>query len=96
MLDACELRSRSKTPTVANSRALFAAFAVERYGASATHVANLLGKNPGSVSRWLNRARGWLDEPEVRSKLDSLDEHIRTEHAGTTAKTGAGKVICSE
>jgi predicted transcriptional regulator len=83
MLDAGELKGKSRMPSVAHERALFAAFAIERYGASATHVANLLGKNPGSVSRWLNKARAWLDEPGVRSKLDRLDAHIRTEHADT-------------
>jgi hypothetical protein len=95
MLDAGELKGKSRMPTVAHARALFAVFAIERYGASATHVANLLGKNPGSVSRWLNQARAWLDEPGVRSKLDRLDEHIRTEHAGNVAAADTGKVICS-
>jgi predicted transcriptional regulator len=83
-------------PTVAHARALFAAFDIERYGASATHVANLLGKNPGSVSRWLNQARAWLDDPAVRSKLDRLDERIRTEHAERGSVACTGKAICYE
>ncbi len=82
MLDTHELKSRSRSPAVANARALFAALAIERYGVSVTNVANLLGKNPGSVSRWLAQARAWLDEPSVCSQLDCIDEHIRTEHAG--------------
>jgi hypothetical protein len=78
MFDANELKGRSTKPSVANARALFAALAIERYGISATHVANLLGKNPGSVSRWLTRAR---DETRICCQLDYLDECIRTEHS---------------
>jgi hypothetical protein len=67
----------------------------QSFGATdALVVKDLPNMNPGSVNRWLNRARGWLDEPGVRSKLDCLDEHIRTEHAGTVAAAGTGKTIC--
>jgi hypothetical protein len=34
---------------------------------------------PHEVEQY-HQARAWLDEPGVRSKLDRLDEHIRTEH----------------
>ncbi len=69
-------------PSAADARTLFSALAVERYGKPATKVANLLCKNPGSVSRWLAKARTWLDEPGAGGQLDSIDRYIVSEYSG--------------
>ena len=56
-------------------RAGFAALAVGRYQARTCDVADLLGKHPNSITRWLKRGlRLEREDPGFKRRLDTLDE----------------------
>jgi len=65
-----ELRGRGKRPDVVEHRIELTFIAVHDFGHPVSSIAALLGKNPGSVSRWLGLAeRRRLDEPSYSSRL---------------------------
>ena len=57
-----ELSSRRKAPATVRAREIIAIVGVERFGVKVKDVAGALGKNPGSVSRWMARAAKRRDE----------------------------------
>jgi len=50
------LGARSKAPATVRAREIIAIVGVERFGVKVKDLAARLGKNPGSVSRWMARA----------------------------------------
>jgi len=50
------LGSRTKAPATVRAREIIAIVGVERFGVKVKGLAGRLGKNPGSVSRWMARA----------------------------------------
>jgi len=50
------LGSRGKAPATVRAREIIAIVGVERFGVKVKDLAGRLGKNPGSVSRWMARA----------------------------------------
>jgi DNA-directed RNA polymerase specialized sigma24 family protein len=56
------LVSRGKAPAAARAREVIAIVGVERFGLKVKDLAARLGKNPGSVSRWIVRAAQRRDE----------------------------------
>jgi hypothetical protein len=71
-----EIKGRSTKPEIAKARMIFAVLAVERYGKRNVDVADLLGKNPCSISRWLAQARNWSADPATDEILKQLDGYI--------------------
>jgi len=56
------LGSRGKAPATVRAREIIAIVGVERFGVKVKDLAARLGKNPGSVSRWIVRAAQARDE----------------------------------
>ena len=56
------LGSRGKAPATVRAREIIAIVGVERFGVKVKDLAGRLGKNPGSVSRWMVRAAQARDE----------------------------------
>jgi len=56
------LGARSKVPATVRAREIIAIVGVERFGVKVKDLAGRLGKNPGSVSRWMARAAQRRDE----------------------------------
>jgi len=56
------LGSRGKAPATVRAREIIAIVGVERFGVKVKDLAARLGKNPGSVSRWMVRAAQRQDE----------------------------------
>ena len=56
------LGARSKAPATVRAREIIAIVGVERFGVKVKDLAGRLGKNPGSVSRWMARAAQRRDE----------------------------------
>jgi hypothetical protein len=50
------LGSRTKAPATVRAREIITIVGVERFGVKVKDLAGRLGKNPGSVSRWMVRA----------------------------------------
>lgn len=78
-----ELASRRRGPQLRELRELVAVLGVERYGQRVREIAGRLGKNPGSVSRWVTAsAERRSTDPGFARRLGKLDEALR----GGTAK----------
>jgi len=72
-VDRLSCRSRGAELTLI--RAEFAALAIGRYQPRTCDVADLLGKHPNSITRWLNRRlRLERDDPGFKRLIDTLDE----------------------
>ena len=56
------LSARGKAPATVRAREVIAIVGVERFGVKVKDLAARLGKNPGSVSRWMVRAAQARDE----------------------------------
>jgi hypothetical protein len=56
------LGARGKAPATVRAREIIAIVGVERFGVKVKDLAGRLGKNPGSVSRWMARAAQRRDE----------------------------------
>lgn len=73
-----ELASRGREPRLRDLRELVAVLGVEKYGQRVREIAGTLGKNPGSVSRWVTTAaeRRSSDAGFAR-RLGKLDAALR-------------------
>ena len=84
--DLDELRSRLRATSILEARIELATLALARYGLRTRDVADLLGKNPSTVTRWLNAGlqleRG---NGRFRCRLDSLDRAISDCHTGNAS-----------
>ena len=68
------LSSRLRGAELTLIRAEFAALAIGRYQARTCDVADLLGKHPNSITRWLNRGlRLEREDPGFKRLIDTLD-----------------------
>jgi hypothetical protein len=56
------LGARSKAPATVRAREIITIVGLERFGVKVKDLAGRLGKNPGSVSRWMARAAQRRDE----------------------------------
>jgi REP element-mobilizing transposase RayT len=76
-VDPIELRSRRKHGAIARARLDLTAIAIGRFDHRVCDLANLLSKNPGSVSRWLTIVdRRLASEPSYRPELDQLEKRL--------------------
>ncbi|MEJ2189564.1 MAG: hypothetical protein P8Y93_09145 [Acidobacteriota bacterium] len=72
-VDRLSSRSSGAEPTLI--RAESAALAIGRYQARTCDVADLLGKHPNSITRWLDRGlRLEREDPDFKRRVDTLDE----------------------
>jgi REP element-mobilizing transposase RayT len=72
-----DLRSRKRRSEIAEARWNLTAIAVGRYDHKVCDVAEVLSKNPGSVSRWLTEAgRRQASDPGYRTHLDHLERRV--------------------
>ena len=79
-IDFDELACRSTTRGVAEIRTIFASVAVEYFHHTSTEVATLLGKHPGSVSRYLEHGRELRKTENFRQILRVIDRTVRSSH----------------
>ena len=75
------LGSRGKAPATVRAREIIAIVGVERFGVKVKDLAGRLGKNPGSVSRWMARAAQRRDEDR------EFDDCCRRLEAALTQKS---------
>jgi hypothetical protein len=72
------LVGRGKSPAARELRELVSALGVERYGQRVSELAQSLGKNPGSVSRWVSAgAARRADDPRFARRLEALDRALQ-------------------
>jgi REP element-mobilizing transposase RayT len=72
------LAGRGKSPAARDLRELVSVLGVERYRQRVSELADSLGKNPGSVSRWVSAgAARRADEPHFARRLEELDRALQ-------------------
>jgi predicted transcriptional regulator len=79
-IDIDEVACRSTKRGLAEIRAIFASVAVEYFHHTSTDVATLLGKHPGSVSRYLEHGRKLRKTEDFRQILRIIDHTVRSNH----------------
>ena len=75
--DLSELRSRLRTARILEARIELATLALARYHLRIRDLADLLEKNPSTVTRWLNAGlQEERDDGDFSLRLDTLDHAI--------------------
>jgi len=70
-----ELASRRRSPELRELRELVVVLGVESFGQRVRKIAEILEKNPGSVSRWVSSAaERRLSDPDFARRLSQLDQ----------------------
>jgi putative transposase len=82
-----DLRSSKRGPDLPSRRIDLTALAVGRFGHRVCDVAELLNKNPGTVSRWLtNAGKRALEDQSYKALIDDLDSRIQDLAMGKVIK----------
>ena len=79
-VDVAELASRGRDPRLRELREMVVVVGVEKYGQRVRELAEVLRKNPGSVSRWVtSAAERRTSDSGLAERLRSLDNALQNE-----------------